>query len=79
LTKSFDDRLNLMELISRSVQDEPDSAQRWRHYDDYMYSLWICSNSTNGSNLAWSEENRVVEAEVFTWEKMAIEREALKF
>jgi hypothetical protein len=83
LSNNFESRVNLVELHAASVQEEPYSAQLWRLYGDYMYFLFACSNSTDAPDAAWTEEDRVVGAEIFTWEKMldvwAMGIEATKF
>lgn len=71
LVRNLDDRFKLMELHSRSVREEPNSAQLWRLYGDYMYFLWTCSNRPNdGNNHDWSPDDKLVGQQVFTWDRM---------
>lgn len=67
LSRTIDDRINVMDLHHRSILDEPSSAALWRNYGDYMYFLWSASNSNEGG---WSEEDRTIGQEVFKWDSM---------
>jgi len=71
LADSTDARLSLMELCSKSVEDEPSSARLWKNYGDFMYYLWASSfdidPDTSGD---WTEEDKIIGREVFTWEAM---------
>ncbi|KAK3044063.1 hypothetical protein LTS18_002271, partial [Coniosporium uncinatum] len=40
IAKSTEERISVMELCSRAVEDEPSSVRLWRLYGDYMYSQW---------------------------------------
>jgi len=71
LARTLDERLSLMELHSRSVQEEPKSTQLWRLYGDYMYFLWTCSHRPDdGDSMDWQAEDKAVGTQVFTWDKM---------
>jgi RNA recognition motif-containing protein len=67
LSRTIDDRISVMDLHAQSVNEEVSSAPLWRRYGDYMYYLWSSANS-NDSN--WSEEDKEVGLQVFTWESM---------
>ena len=69
LADSTDARLTLMELCSKSVEDEASSALLWKNYGDYMYDLWIDAYEVDPDRESnWSEEDKLVGREVFTWE-----------
>jgi squamous cell carcinoma antigen recognized by T-cells 3 len=67
LCRNIDERLNVVELHHRSVLDEPSSASLWHRYGSFMYYLWSASNSPESG---WSENDRLIGQEVFTWETM---------
>lgn len=68
LARSTDDRLSLMELCLKSVQEEPSSSTLWRLYGDYMYWLWASAFDVEPAD--WSEEDKIVGREVFSWQAM---------
>ncbi|KAF2675158.1 hypothetical protein BT63DRAFT_366617 [Microthyrium microscopicum] len=71
LAKSLEDRINLMELHSRAVREEPSSAQLWRQYGDFMYYLYTCSNRPDdGDSPGWPADDKMAGQQLFTWAEM---------
>ncbi|GME30207.1 putative pre-mRNA splicing factor protein [Neofusicoccum parvum] len=68
LARSTDDRLNLMELCLKSIQEEPSSSTLWRLYGDYMHWLWAAAFDVEPSD--WTEEDKIVGREAFSWQAM---------
>lgn len=68
LARSTDDRLSLMELCLKSVQEEPSSSTLWRMYGDYMHWLWAAAFDVEPAG--WSDEDKIVGREVFSWQAM---------
>jgi len=69
IAKSTEERIAVMELCSKAVEDEPSSVQIWRLYGDYMYSQWAEANGQ--AETEWAGEDLEVGKEVFTWDAMA--------
>ncbi|KAK7542487.1 pre-mRNA splicing factor [Phyllosticta citribraziliensis] len=68
LSRSIDDRIGVMELCAKAVQEEPASAALWRFYGDYMYELWAAAFSVEPSD--WTEDEKTIGREAFTWQTM---------
>ncbi|KAK8436109.1 hypothetical protein IWX49DRAFT_370331 [Phyllosticta citricarpa] len=68
LSRSIDDRIGVMELCAKAVQEEPASAALWRFYGDYMYELWAVAFSIEPSD--WTEDEKTIGREAFTWQTM---------
>ncbi|KAB2570345.1 putative RNA-binding protein [Lasiodiplodia theobromae] len=68
LARSTEDRLSLMELCLKSVQEEPSSSTLWRLYGDYMYWLWAAAFDVEPAD--WTEDDKNVGREVFSWQAM---------
>ena len=79
LAKSVDDRMTAMELCQKAVEEEPNSAKLWESYGQFTLYLYKCSNPEDervagigamSTSQAWSEEDRIVGKEVFSWQQM---------
>lgn len=80
LARSLDDRISIMELCQKAVDEEPCSTKLWLVYGEYMLSL--CKSAQSGMDYRlsgigsipikrfMSEEDRLVAQEVFTWPQM---------
>lgn len=66
LAGTTEDRIAIMNLCTKAVTDEPSSALLWRQYGQYMYELYATANEISGGE-DWSEEDRLIGQEVFTW------------
>lgn len=69
LARSVEDHIKIMTLCTKATTDEPDSAKLWRQFGEYMYFLYGSSNEYAPPDGAsdWSDEDRLVGKEVFTW------------
>ena len=76
LAKSLEDRIVIMELCQKAVDEESNSTKLWLAYGQFMLSLYNHANPQDqrlaaiGGSLtqdAWSEEDRMVAREVFSW------------
>lgn len=69
LARSLDDRISIMELCQRAVDEEPSSTKLWVIYGQFMLSLYKNAKPYDQSisGHAMSEEEKMVAQEVFTW------------
>ncbi|KAL4872426.1 hypothetical protein BDV12DRAFT_193518 [Aspergillus spectabilis] len=69
LASSVDERIAVMELCQRSIEEEYGSTKLWAIYGDWVLYLY---NSAHGdqNQSQWSEEDRLVGREVFTWQNV---------
>lgn len=79
LASSLEDRLSVMELCVKSVEEEPGSTRLWLAYGQWMLSLYtqahphdqrVSSIGTMPPRHMLSEEDRMVAREVFSWQQM---------
>lgn len=79
LASSLDDRLSVMELCVKSVEEEPGSTKLWLAYGQWMLSLYkqahpldhrVSGIGTMPPQHMLSEEDRTVAREVFSWLQM---------
>ncbi len=79
LASSLEDRISVMELCLKGVEEEPSSSKLWLLYGQWMLSLYKQANphdqsvsamGTIPSRQALSEEDRMVAREVFSWPQM---------
>ncbi|KAL9062413.1 MAG: hypothetical protein Q9157_008940, partial [Trypethelium eluteriae] len=71
LAKSTEDCISVMELFQKAVTDEPGSVKIWRLYGDYLWHLHDAANGKDDEvKKEWSEEDRLLAAEVFKWDIM---------
>ncbi|KAL4763811.1 U6 snRNP complex subunit PRP24 [Aspergillus foveolatus] len=69
LATSVNERIAVMELCQRSIEEEYGSTKLWIIYGEWVLYLY---NSAHGdsSQSRWSEEDRLVGREVFTWQSV---------
>ncbi|PYI08780.1 pre-mRNA splicing factor [Aspergillus sclerotiicarbonarius CBS 121057] len=67
LAQSVEERIAVMELCHRSIDEEYGSTKLWGIYGEWLLYLY---NSAHGdaSQSQWTEEDRLVGREVFTWQ-----------
>ena len=79
LASSLDERISVMELCLKSVEEEPGSTKLWLLYGQWMLSLYKQAYPQDqrladiGTMPVWSalsEEDRMVAKEVFSWPQM---------
>ena len=79
LASSLEDRLSVMEMCLKSVEEEPGSTKLWLAYGQWMLSLYkqahpqdlrLSSIMTIPARYAISEEDMMVAREVFGWPQM---------
>ena len=79
LASSLDDKLSVMELCVKSVEEEPGSTKLWLAYGQWMLSLYkqahpldhrVSGIGTMPPQHMLSEEDRTVAREVFSWPQM---------
>ncbi|KAF2092161.1 hypothetical protein K490DRAFT_32621 [Saccharata proteae CBS 121410] len=68
LARNSDDRIGVMELCQKAVDDEPSSAVLWRLYADYMLELYQNAHGLQQSD--WSEDDKAIAKEVFQWQQI---------
>lgn len=68
LAQDVDERIGVMELCRRSVDEEFGSTKLWNIYGEWVLYLY---NSAHGeTGIQWTEEDRIIGREVFTWESV---------
>ncbi|GJP92434.1 pre-mRNA splicing factor [Aspergillus niger] len=69
LAQSVEERIAVMELCQRSIEEEYGSTKLWGIYGEWLLYLY---NSANGdaSQSQWTEEDRMVGREVFSWQSV---------
>ncbi len=71
LATTMEDRIAVMELCRKAIEDEPQSARLWRLRGDWMYRLWSASSGYDAeARQGWSAEDEMLGREVFTWDLM---------
>lgn len=70
LAQSVDERLAVMDLCSRSVEEEYGSTKLWVIFGDWMLYLHESAMQDGDTNVpgAWSEDDKVIGREVFKWD-----------
>ncbi|EED20383.1 pre-mRNA splicing factor (Prp24), putative [Talaromyces stipitatus ATCC 10500] len=66
IAQSVDERIAVMELCRRAVDEEYGSTKLWTMFGEWMLYLYNSANGQAGQN-QWSEEDRIVGREVFNW------------
>ncbi|GFF59201.1 hypothetical protein IFM61392_00629 [Aspergillus lentulus] len=69
LAQSVEERIAVMELCQRSIEEEYGSTKLWTIYGEWVLYLYNSANGDSGSN-QWSEEDKLVGREVFTWQSV---------
>ncbi|KAF3479998.1 U4/U6 snRNA-associated-splicing factor PRP24 [Arthroderma uncinatum] len=69
LARTVNERIAVMDLCRRSVEEEYGSTKLWVIYGEWMLYLYKASSGDReGSGRGhWSDEDRVIGREVFTW------------
>ncbi|QQK48021.1 RNA-processing protein, HAT helix [Penicillium digitatum] len=68
LAQDVDGRIAVLELCQRSVEEEFGSTKLWNIYGEWVLYLY---NSAHGeASSQWTEEDRMVGREVFTWDSV---------
>lgn len=79
LASSLEDRISVMELCFKGVEEEPGSTKLWLVYGQWMLSLYkqahphdqsVSGIGTIPARYVMSEEDRMVAREVFSWPQM---------
>ena len=79
LASSLEDRISVMELCLKGVEEEPGSTKLWLAYGQWMISLYnqahphdqrVSGMVTIPARQVMSEEDRMVAREVFGWPQM---------
>ena len=79
LANSLEDRISVIELCQKAVDEETCSTRLWLLYGQWMLSLYknahaedekVLGHDANSAGHTWSEEDRVMAREVFSWPQM---------
>lgn len=73
LAKTLEDRVAVMELCQKSIEEERMSTKLWLIYAQWILSLYRDANDIEGptsSGPGWSEEERALAREVFSWQQV---------
>ncbi|KAK4503677.1 hypothetical protein PRZ48_004592 [Zasmidium cellare] len=66
LAKSGEERINVIELFQKAVQDEPASVKLWKTYVDWVSASYAACNDLPGSDQQnWAEEDKEMCKELF--------------
>ncbi|KAL4799696.1 hypothetical protein BDV19DRAFT_235201 [Aspergillus venezuelensis] len=69
LASSVNERIAVMELCQRSIEEEYGSTKLWAIYGDWVLYLYNAAHG-DASQSHWSEEDKLVGREVFTWQNV---------
>ena len=69
LAQSVEERIAVMELCQRSVEEEYGSTKLWNIYGEWLLYLYNSANGEPGQS-QWTEEDKIVGREVFTWQSV---------
>ncbi|KZF18982.1 hypothetical protein L228DRAFT_51826 [Xylona heveae TC161] len=79
LARTTEDRIGVMELCQRAVEEELESTKLWVLYGNWMLNLYRAAHyepdtsdaqEDAGAGVDWSEEDKIVGKEVFSWQQM---------
>lgn len=76
LARTTDERMAVVELCQRAVEEEPGSTALWRLYGEWMWSLYANAHGIEDlitEDLVvqrWTEEDRMIGREIFGWNEM---------
>lgn len=71
LAQTLEQRISVIQLFERAVQDEPNSVPLWKLYGDYWYQLFEASHGGSDDVAgSWSSEDKVMGKEAFTWDSV---------
>ena len=71
LAHSVEERIQVVELCLKALEDEPCSALLWKQYGNWLHRLWSASKHSEepaSSGEHWSEEDKLLGQEFFKWE-----------
>ena len=71
LAQSVHERIAVMELCQRSVEEEYGSTKLWSIYGEWILYLYTAASSSEDSSSvegSWTTSDRIVGREVFTWQ-----------
>lgn len=69
LAHSVTERIAVMELCQRSVEEEFGSTKLWHIYGEWVLYLYNAASGEHGAG-QWTEEDRAVGREVFSWQSV---------
>ncbi|KAL4925719.1 U6 snRNP complex subunit PRP24 [Aspergillus undulatus] len=69
LASSVNERIAVMELCQRSIEEEYGSTKLWAIYGEWVLYLYNAAHG-DASQSHWSEEDKLVGREVFTWQSV---------
>ncbi|KAF7588731.1 Splicing factor [Aspergillus hancockii] len=69
LAQSVDERIAVMELCQRSVEEEYSSTKLWNIYGEWVLYLYNSAHGEGGQH-QWTEEDRMIGREVFSWQSV---------
>lgn len=69
LAQTVEERIAVMELCRRAVEEEYGSTKLWMIFGDWMIYLYNAA-AGESSQSQWSEEDRLVGREVFSWQSV---------
>ncbi|KAL4788622.1 hypothetical protein BJX76DRAFT_1675 [Aspergillus varians] len=67
LASSVNERIAVMELCQRSIEEEYGSTKLWAIYGEWVLYLYNAAHG-DASQSHWSDEDKAVGREVFTWQ-----------
>jgi squamous cell carcinoma antigen recognized by T-cells 3 len=72
LARTLEERLQVMELCQKSIEEEYGCTKLWRTYGEWMLYLYNAVSQPDdadgvSSGQEWSEEDKLVGREVFSW------------
>ncbi|KAB8261234.1 hypothetical protein BDV32DRAFT_148792 [Aspergillus pseudonomiae] len=69
LAQTVDERIAVMELCQRSVEEEYGSTKLWSIYGEWVLYLYNSAHGEGGQH-QWTEEDRMIGREVFSWQSV---------
>ncbi|KAE8390158.1 hypothetical protein BDV23DRAFT_87577 [Aspergillus alliaceus] len=69
LAQTVDERIAVMELCQRSVEEEYGSTKLWTIYGEWVLYLYNSAHGEGGQH-QWTEEDRMIGREVFSWQSV---------
>ena len=71
LARSVEEKVQVVELCLKGLEDEPCSSMLWKYYGEWIYSLWSASQESDRSvSDGWSAEDKLLGREYFKWENV---------
>ncbi|EAW11617.1 U6 snRNP complex subunit PRP24 [Aspergillus clavatus NRRL 1] len=69
LAQSVEERIAVMELCQRSIEEEYGSTKLWTIYGEWLLYLYNSAHGESGQS-QWTEEDKLIGREVFTWQSV---------